>query len=147
MTKQCRTCVKDLPESSFHKDASRKGGLKYSCKSCSCLRDKKFRDSMDADERRRRNRESNLQQAYGLTTEACDDLVSSQEGRCAICTVVLSTTTKGPCVDHNHNTGEVRGILCSNCNRGIGLLNDNPALLISAAEYLNANGHYARTAP
>lgn len=59
-------------------------------------------------------------------------MVSAQNGGCAICADVLDT----PVVDHDHETGAVRGILCPPCNLMIGYAKDRPHVLIAAAEYL-----------
>ena len=58
-----------------------------------------------------------------------------QDGKCAICQTE-EPGIKGFCVDHNHVTGKLRGALCGNCNRGIGLLQDNPEVVQRAADYL-----------
>ncbi len=65
-----------------------------------------------------------------------NNLYKAQQERCAICRRHQSLVWKTLCVDHDHKTGEVRGLLCDNCNRGIGLMNDDPALLKRAVEYL-----------
>jgi hypothetical protein len=69
---------------------------------------------------------------YGLTIESFNSLLASQQGCCAICREVL----KNPCVDHDHRTGLVRGILCHDCNRAIGMMRDSPDILRRAADYL-----------
>ena len=80
---------------------------------------------------------------YGITLEDYDQILLSQNGVCAIC---HTTDPGGPgkrfVVDHNHDTGDVRGLLCNNCNRGIGYLKDSPNILSSALTYLSTNGHY-----
>jgi len=64
----------------------------------------------------------------------------AQGGVCAICGKPEATArTKRLCVDHCHETGKVRGLLCSHCNRAIGLLGDSCAILASAITYLEAN--------
>lgn len=63
-------------------------------------------------------------------------LFDKQNGVCAICGV--KPQDKRLAVDHCHQSGEIRGLLCSNCNLGIGLLQDNPMLLTKAADYLNS---------
>jgi hypothetical protein len=72
---------------------------------------------------------------YGITEEQYQELMSAQSGVCAIC--------KGPNVadrrlgvDHDHITNAVRGLLCINCNYGLGYFKDNPDLLIAAINYL-----------
>ena len=71
---------------------------------------------------------------YGITTEEADEL---KKKPCEICGAARNLH-----IDHNHNTGEIRGILCSSCNRGIGYLGDNPNRLLKAREYLEKAGHY-----
>jgi hypothetical protein len=70
---------------------------------------------------------------YGLTLEQYQSLVEKQGGRCAICKRVLE---KILVVDHCHETGRVRGLLCDRCNAGLGMFVDNPLILKSAIEYL-----------
>lgn len=71
---------------------------------------------------------------YGLTIEEYDRLLVSQNGVCAICRKTDSTHRL--CVDHDHITGKVRGLLCGKCNRGIGCLGDNSMQLRMAADYI-----------
>lgn len=60
------------------------------------------------------------------------ELVIEQCGRCAIC----GEAPQRLCIDHDHKTGQLRGLLCSRCNSGIGLLDDNPDILLIAARYI-----------
>lgn len=69
---------------------------------------------------------------YGLQHEHYLALIDAQHGCCAICQSVLTR----PCVDHDHNTGQVRGLLCSDCNTGLGLFRDDPGRLTAAINYL-----------
>jgi hypothetical protein len=71
---------------------------------------------------------------YGISYEDFLNLVEQQEGKCAICGIFFG---EGLYVDHNHETGVVRGLLCSNCNTGIGMLQDSILILLKAMEYLN----------
>lgn len=83
---------------------------------------------------------------YNLTAEGFNALWLEQKGQCAICNVSLvpkGRSANSAVVDHNHDTGEVRGILCRPCNSGIGYLKDSPDILQNAADYLMLNGHYA----
>ena len=70
---------------------------------------------------------------YGLTAEQFNQKQDAQGNRCAICQEFFRGT---PHVDHDHATGEVRGLLCSSCNRAIGLLKDSSKVCAQAAEYL-----------
>lgn len=67
-------------------------------------------------------------------------MVVAQDGRCAICREEETATARGRvrslAVDHDHETGAVRGLLCSRCNTALGLFRDNPALLLEAIAYL-----------
>lgn len=71
---------------------------------------------------------------YGITVEEHDRLEAEQGGTCAICGGVNKNMAL--CIDHDHSTGEVRGLLCNLCNRAIGLMKDDPELLVKAAEYI-----------
>lgn len=86
-----------------------------------------------------RSRKAHLIGSYGITTNDYDRMVLEQDGRCGIC---LRETTD-LCVDHDHETGKVRGLLCRNCNAGLGSFKDNVANLLTAIQYLNANKEYA----
>lgn len=77
---------------------------------------------------------ANRHKMYGLTKQELDTLLA-QHDVCAICQAA-NWTRKGPQVDHDHVTGQVRGILCSNCNQGLGRFRDDPALLRAAIRYL-----------
>lgn len=83
------------------------------------------------------SRSYQLRNNYGITIEDYDNLLVSQSNRCAICNTDKPTGKwKVFAVDHCHTTGNVRGLLCNECNRGMGLLGDNPERLRLAAEYL-----------
>jgi hypothetical protein len=85
---------------------------------------------------KRRQRNLNLQRAYGITLEQFNAMALSRGGRCWICNEIPGDTLH---VDHDHATGAVRGLLCTKCNKGIGLLKDSPETLRKAAEYLEAH--------
>ncbi|EAU0371747.1 TPA: endonuclease VII domain-containing protein [Salmonella enterica subsp. enterica] len=81
-----------------------------------------------------------LKRLYGITHEEYKQMWAKQEGVCKICgepeTSAYKGVTKMLAVDHNHQTGEIRGLLCNNCNRGIGLLREDREILKIAIEYL-----------
>lgn len=81
-------------------------------------------------------RRSNLKKKFGLTPEQYTDLYEAQGGACAICRATSNFTFKNLCVDHDHATGKVRGLLCLNCNTALGQLKDSVSLLLKAADYL-----------
>lgn len=87
----------------------------------------------------------NLWRNYRMTPECFNRLWAEQDGKCLVCEVSLEPrgrTSNAACVDHNHDTGEVRGLLCRGCNHGIGCLKDDPKVLEAAARYLRERGHY-----
>jgi hypothetical protein len=77
---------------------------------------------------------SRRHEAYGLTQDELG-LLLAQHDVCAICGAG-EWGKKGPQVDHCHETGRVRGVLCVNCNNGLGRFDDDPIRLRAAAEYL-----------
>jgi Recombination endonuclease VII len=81
--------------------------------------------------------EQRLQVVFGLTIEAYEQLLAQQEGRCAIC--MRQPRTRRLAVDHDHETNEIRGLLCTRCNNKIlGAAQESPSLLRRAARYLEA---------
>jgi hypothetical protein len=74
---------------------------------------------------------------YGIQPEIYYKLLNEQENRCAICK--QEEEKRNLSIDHCHKTGRVRGLLCSNCNRGIGFLKDNVQFLKNAVQYLAEN--------
>jgi hypothetical protein len=84
--------------------------------------------------------ENRRKAVYGISSEEYGEMRDAQNGRCAIC-----GTAGDLCVDHCHNTGVVRGLLCSSCNSGIGLLGDSADTLQHALDYLQrSQSHAAR---
>lgn len=128
--KKCGKCRHILNSSEFSSNPSKCDGLNGECRPC-----------VNAARRARhtvsRGREDQLRR-YGLSVAAYDALLDSQGGACAICGRTKSDDTRGYrlAVDHNHETGAVRGLLCGYCNRAIGLMRDDPELLEKAAQYL-----------
>jgi hypothetical protein len=89
-----------------------------------------------ADVRRRHH----LKSLYGFTPEEYEALLESQGGVCAICaSAEVQGYGKRLAVDHCHDSSRVRGILCGNCNRGLGAFNHDPELLGAAASYLKGS--------
>lgn len=88
-------------------------------------------------------RDARLRSTYGIDEAQYEALYLAQNGACAIC---LRPPQPGSVlvVDHNHESGGVRALLCSACNTGIGLLGDDPVRLRAAELYLLLHGHYAR---
>jgi len=85
-------------------------------------------------------RKSQLKLCYGITQEQYLILLEKQNNQCAICNTSTPTGKwKVFAIDHCHSTGTIRGILCNECNRGMGLLRDSSELLRKAADYLDCH--------
>jgi hypothetical protein len=87
-----------------------------------------------------KGRAQQINYKFGITVDDYSRLFTKQGGRCAICgrpeTATRGGKTKWLAVDHDHETGKVRGLLCQTCNSALGLLNDDITLLLSARDYL-----------
>lgn len=79
-------------------------------------------------------RSSQIKELYGLNTSQYKELLSSQGYKCAGCLLPFNDAT--PYVDHDHDTGAVRGLLHGKCNSVLGFCNDNPEILKALAHYL-----------
>ena len=73
---------------------------------------------------------------YGITPEKYDSILITQNKQCGICKKPASKFKRNLSVDHNHETGKIRGLLCNKCNRGIGNFNDDVEIMNRGAEYL-----------
>lgn len=145
--KTCSRCKTPKVLNEFPVNRSAPDGRYTQCKTCISIRNAARREESPGEAKRysrrhrkkfpdlsiRQRRESRLRKAYGLEPEDFERLRLDQQNRCAICKKSFS---KVPNVDHCHTTGKVRGLLCRDCNIGIGLLNDSAKLLRAAARYL-----------
>ncbi len=79
-----------------------------------------------------------LQKNYGITVERYEEMLAQQNGGCAVCGATESGDPRRPAlhVDHCHETGAIRGLLCMPCNNGLGMFADSPSRLQAAAAYL-----------
>ena len=120
--KTCNSCgeTKDLSE--FHRRTLRSGkiGHQHKCKPCAAACKKQYY-----------KKHTSIRLQLGLTEEEVEAV--TKIGKCEGC----GATDRRLCIDHNHKTNEVRGLLCHNCNTALGLLNDDTALLSNLIEYLN----------
>ena len=76
-----------------------------------------------------------LLKTYGISLEDYHQMLYNQDGFCCICSIPFTENTR-PYVDHNHSTGQVRGLLCFHCNTGLGHFKDNYKHLVRAARYV-----------
>lgn len=140
----CTTCGVEKELDAFHNYKKGPGGKAYRCKSCDTIARKAY-EFRHPQRVKGSHRRANMLNKYGITLEQYDEMWKNQDGECAICSVgMVNITTDGDsknksntaCVDHCHGSGRVRGILCSTCNKGLGLFYDRTDLLESDINYL-----------
>lgn len=156
MSKVCVNCKKEKRESDFY-------GKRNSCKECKINYSKIYREKnpeirLKNDRKWRENNQSKIEQytkeyrkknplsqknnnlkRYGVSLEWYNQKFFDQNGVCAICGE-KQTVGDYLYVDHSHESGEVRGLLCHRCNFGLGHFKDNQDILLKAVEYLNKYG-------
>jgi hypothetical protein len=138
--KTCKQCRVEKPFSEFYKSKENRGGYTTMCKLCRKDYDK-IRNSKP--EQKVKQREWSYKRRYGISIEEYDRLAESQDHACKICGSTDSKRgNKFLLVDHNHETDEIRGLLCNSCNVAIGLLGDNISTLQNAITYLNNATYY-----
>lgn len=96
---------------------------------------KKWREK-NRDKQRAYNNKYSFKRKYGITHDDYDLMYTDQKGKCLICERHQSDLKQRLCLDHNHATGEIRGLLCHQCNHGIGLFYENVNSLKRAITYL-----------
>jgi Recombination endonuclease VII len=126
--KWCPDCEKVLLLSSFVRSVATASGYSSYCKACHNSRSRKSRDKVGG------SRTYHLTRRYGITAAEADFMLDEQDGVCAIC-----QSAPAAHVDHDHETGAVRALLCFNCNGGLGQFRDDPAVLRAAADYVEAH--------
>lgn len=82
------------------------------------------------------SRDYELRTAFGITHKDYEAMLETQDGTCAICYGPQNMGKKHFAVDHNHDTGEIRGLLCNRCNMTLGLVKENIPLLMDMVSYL-----------
>lgn len=130
--KKCAKCDSDFsPTASFGRDYS------Y-CKKCVSIK-RKTDWANNKEHIAKLNRASHIKKKYGVTQEDLEVLMKNQDGRCAICKTDKGTrkSWKSLAIDHDHETGKVRGLLCQICNTVLGMFNDDPKLFESSISYLD----------
>lgn len=128
MERECTKCCVIYPIESFHKKKGAKDGRSRTCKHCDYLVVKKSREKF-----KDLHTDYWLQRNYKISFEEFKAMEDRQKGCCAICGTKPDYRL---CVDHRHDTGKVRGLLCRQCNRSIGQLGDTPEGLLRAYKYL-----------
>ena len=160
--KKCTKCGQIKPREAFYPAPQMRDGYRNDCKACNLAakairyrlnpqaaieRTRRWRqenpERYAAAQRRikqsptvkRRERARHLEKKYGIGLEQYEEMLAAQGGGCAICGK-RPRPDSSLHVDHDHGTGEIRGLLCFNCNNALGYLNDDGDRLITAATYL-----------
>jgi hypothetical protein len=160
--KHCKICGELKPLSGFYRMAGMRDGHRNDCKVCN-LADKRRRYMSDpakykamvrrwqkanADhvnayqrdlrarpEQKRKQRDAYYRRTFGISADDFDALLEAQGGVCAICACAPEREASFH-LDHDHVTGDIRGVLCLSCNQGVGQFQDDPELLERAAAYV-----------
>lgn len=129
MTRRCYVCDTEKSMDEFYTSKSCSGGRRYECKECCKAANRnRLYDYHKA-------RATQLKCRFGITPEDYDEMLHKQGGCCAICGG-LNPNGNALSVDHCHETGLIRALLCNYCNAGLGQFRDNPDLMEAAAEYI-----------
>lgn len=146
--KICMGCQDPKEKAEFPRARGGKEGLSSRCRDCHAEARRGYRArhperSKAADKayyarNKAKARAYQLQKLYGISVEQYEEMMQAQEGLCALCGKPPSGWGKSRTlhIDHCHETGEVRSLLCTYCNTGLGKFNDNAELLRKAADYL-----------
>lgn len=139
--KRCRRCWVTKPIDDFYRKGE--NGHRHLCKPCyvAVAAERNVPEAHATHMRnwRRANPsgqlDASLRYRFGITGDDYQRLLAAQNGVCAIC--AGTNGDRRLCVDHDHNDGHVRGLLCGECNSGLGLLGDSASRLLAAAAYLD----------
>ncbi len=150
-SKVCRKCKLVKRPAEFQRDRGSRNGRGALCLPCAAVLTIHYNNLLTTEERKRRkaeqyrkDREQNrvrcLRYSFGITREEYLGMLAAQDGLCAICEKPEKATRSGATielsVDHDHETGVVRQLLCSACNKAVGYFRDSPELMRRAALYI-----------
>lgn len=137
-TRICFNCGVRKKIDKFAKQAECTDGRAGICHKCRAAQSKKYRREHPVYERKRQKYNSIYAgcKRAGISTKQYFEMFRAQNGKCAICGVSHLELDRLLSIDHDHNVEIIRGLLCNNCNAGLGLFRDNPNMLASAIKYL-----------
>lgn len=140
--KQCGVCKENKDFSQFYPHRKGKNGLSHRCKRCDLDANRKYRKShpekvqqWHKTVRPEKYKAYHIKSRYGLSIDQYQQMLESQYGLCAICRKPETVGSGALSIDHCHDSGSVRGLLCRKCNTAIGQLS-NQTLLQNAIDYL-----------
>lgn len=133
--KTCPKCKIAKEEKEFGKDSTIAKGISSWCKPCKKIWRSKHRKD-NPDKTKLLDFKNDLKKLYGITIEQYWELFDHQKGCCACCGQSHELFKRRLHVDHNHKNGQIRGLLCSECNPGLGYFQDSIERLEMAVKYL-----------
>jgi len=140
-TKICPICKIEKELSEYRLSKQTKDGYRWGCQPCRIEYDRVARVKRKAanpDKYRTLEADRKLRLKYGITLDQYNSLCEQNNNLCEICNKENTTQDRKKLfVDHNHNTGKMRGLLCDSCNQGLGRFKDNLQILTGAINYLN----------
>ena len=134
MEKVCSKCKEVKPLTEFVKRKRNKSGVGSRCNICANKQNQEYRKKVGYKD----DRNTRYLRQYGITLETYNSMLEAQKGLCNICGS-SSPRRKGWnhfCVDHCHQTGKIRGLLCGSCNSALGLMKDKKQILLNMIHYL-----------
>ena len=134
--KKCTKCKQVLPLTNFGKRKVSTDGYNWTCKDCYNAKQREFREK-NPELHQQYRRQSNLRHHYGISMLDYNLQLERQNHRSAICEKHQSEFQSALVVDHSHDTGKIRALLCGNCNLGLGNFQDDSNVLQKAIEYLH----------
>ena len=129
--KTCSKCKETKAYENFPRRSEGQNGYRNVCKPCRNSQNKRIYKPGQ-------RRDIHLRATYGITLADYDEMLELQNGKCANVECRQDATV----VDHNHATGEIRGLLCRGCNTAAGLAQDSALVLQGLAAYLQERGSY-----
>lgn len=133
LSRHCKFCIK-----TYFKEYYKKNKRKIDKKNLNWAKENKDKMSEFGKRHFKKNfnkiKSKRIKYRYNITIEEYSKMLEEQDYQCKICKEI-----KALCIDHDHKTGKVRGLLCGKCNRGIGFFNDNIKSLHNAIDYLTDN--------
>ena len=166
-SKHCHICGELKRLSDFYRAAGMRDGHRNDCKACNLAAKKKrydenpqvhidrvrqwqqenaerhnewTREYRKRPEVQRRARDAYYRKTYGKTADEVDEILDLQGHRCLICKIDMPERLGSMHLDHDHQTGRIRGFLCIDCNHGLGKFKEDPGVLMRAVVYLREGG-------
>ncbi len=137
MTKVCRKCEVEKPLSDFYPFFDKWADKHYYSARCKICHQDYKKESPTTPRNRKAEK---LKLRYGLTYEQWEKMREAEDFSCMICGITEEELGKKLDVDHCHDSGKVRGLLCNPCNNVLGTARDSIEVLKAAAKYLEENG-------